>query len=97
MLLRHDGASPKWKPTAGPVLEEKRQRLTDRAERQVIPGYFLLREQSEPLFNQIAHFAAVIDGREKPLVSGREGLETIRVIEAIQQAAESGEAITLSH
>ena len=57
----------------------------------------LLREQSEPLFNQIAHFAAVIDGREKPLVSGREGLETIRVIEAIQQAAESGEAITLSH
>ncbi|AXI47541.1 oxidoreductase [Sulfitobacter sp. SK012] len=42
---------------------------------------------SNPLVNQIAHFADVIRGTVKPLVSAREGLRTMQVIEAIQTAA----------
>jgi len=52
-------------------------------------------ETEDPLVRQIRHFAAVIHGDTAPLVSGREGLETLRVIEAVKRAAESGEAVTL--
>lgn len=51
------------------------------------------RDSSDPLVNQIAHFLAVIQGREVPLVSGEEGLKTLRVIEAIQRSAESAGSI----
>ena len=47
----------------------------------------LLRETSDPLVNQILHFARVIRGEVKPLVSALEGLKTLQVIEAIQVAA----------
>ncbi|MEM9602261.1 MAG: Gfo/Idh/MocA family oxidoreductase [Pseudomonadota bacterium] len=45
----------------------------------------------EPLQRQIAHFSRVIRGDEAPLVSGREGLETLRVIERIKAAAAANE------
>ena len=48
---------------------------------------------SEPLIVQIRHFAAVIRGEESPLVSGEEGLKTLKIIEAIQRSAASGEAV----
>lgn len=51
------------------------------------------RDASNPLDNQIAHFAAVIAGKEQPLVSGEEGLKTLQVIEAIQTAARRGETV----
>ena len=50
-------------------------------------------EASNPLVNQMAHFVSVIAGKEQPLVSGSEGLKTLQVIEAIQQAANSGETV----
>ena len=53
-----------------------------------ISGETLSRQVSDPLINQISHFANVIAGNEEPLVSGREGLRTLQVIEAIQIAAE---------
>ncbi len=53
------------------------------------------RDSSDPLLNQIDHFAEVIRGEAEPLVSGLEGLRTLRVIEAIQNSAESGEAIEI--
>lgn len=43
----------------------------------------------DPLSLQIANFCAVIDGTAKPVVSGREGLNTLRVIDAIKRAAET--------
>ena len=55
----------------------------------------IAREASDPFVNQITQFAAVIAGHEKPLVSGEEGLKTLRVIESIQSAAKSGETIFL--
>ena len=53
------------------------------------------RQASNPLVNQIAHFAAVIEGKEEPLVSGSEGLKTLQVIEAIQRAAKSGQPVLI--
>ncbi|MEM7239056.1 MAG: Gfo/Idh/MocA family oxidoreductase [Pseudomonadota bacterium] len=55
----------------------------------------LPRDISDPLVNQISHFCAVVNGDEEPLVSGREGLKTLAVIEAIQTAARSGESVFL--
>ncbi|MEM1363488.1 MAG: Gfo/Idh/MocA family oxidoreductase [Pseudomonadota bacterium] len=52
---------------------------------------------SDPLINQIIHFADVIRGLDTPLVSGEEGLRTLHVIEAIQQAAINQELITLTN
>ena len=53
------------------------------------------RDASDPLVNQIAHFAEVIRGNAEPLVSGLEGLRTLRVVEAIQQSAETGKTVHL--
>lgn len=51
------------------------------------------RENSDPLVNQIRHFGDVIVGRALPLVSGAEGMKSLRVIEAIQDSAK--DAITI--
>lgn len=48
---------------------------------------------ADPLERQIAHFVEVARGRAPPLVSGREGLRTLVVIEAIKSAAESGDRV----
>jgi predicted dehydrogenase len=44
----------------------------------------------DPLRLQIQHFCKVIRGAEGPLVSGRDGLETLRVIEAVKRSAATG-------
>ncbi|WP_242626581.1 Gfo/Idh/MocA family protein [Paracoccus sediminis] len=49
----------------------------------------------DPLARQVGQFARVIQGAEAPLVSGREGLETLRVIDAVKQSAATGVRITL--
>lgn len=49
----------------------------------------------DPLARQVSQFARVIRGEEAPLVSGREGLETLRVIEAVKQSAATGARVTL--
>ena len=54
-----------------------------------------IRQSTDPLVNQILHFADVIRGDAEPLVTGEEGLRTLKVIEAIQQAASSGACIKL--
>ncbi len=52
---------------------------------------------SDPLINQIAHFEDVIRGRANPLVTGEEGLKTLRVVEAIQIAAQTQTTIHLGN
>ena len=52
-------------------------------------------ETSDPLVNQIQHFAEVITEGVEPRVSAREGLRTLRVVDAIQRAAATGETVTL--
>jgi predicted dehydrogenase len=55
------------------------------AERRMIP-------EQDPLRRQIAHFARVIRGEEKPLVTGEDGLNNLRVVDAVKRAAASGRA-----
>lgn len=55
------------------------------------------RASGDPLVLQIEHFARVVEGRELPLVSGREGLKTLAVIEAVKRAAQDGRRMTLDH
>ncbi|RFB84845.1 oxidoreductase [Rhizobium leguminosarum bv. trifolii] len=53
-------------------------------------------EAADPLCRQLSHFCDVIRGEAAPLVSGREGLATLRVVEAIKRSARSGQMIHLS-
>ncbi|SEE69264.1 Predicted dehydrogenase [Rhizobiales bacterium GAS191] len=48
---------------------------------------------ADPLKLQIRHFCDVIRGEATPIVSGREGLNTLMVIEAVKQSARSGTMI----
>jgi predicted dehydrogenase len=47
----------------------------------------LIRGTSDPLVNQIRHFRDVVLHGSEPVMSGREGLKTLQVIEAIQVSA----------
>ncbi|MBL8587286.1 MAG: Gfo/Idh/MocA family oxidoreductase [Methylobacteriaceae bacterium] len=50
----------------------------------------------DPLARQIRHFCAVARGEAAPLVSGREGMKTLAVIEAIRGAAASGRSVKVA-
>ncbi|HZQ63488.1 MAG TPA: Gfo/Idh/MocA family oxidoreductase [Casimicrobiaceae bacterium] len=50
-------------------------------------------ERADPLANQIEQFVSVIRGGAQPLVSARDGLQNLRVTEAIVEAARSGCAV----
>lgn len=53
-------------------------------------------ERADPLARQIEHFAAVIRGEAKPLVSGRDGLQNLRVTDAIVEAAKTGKMVEVT-
>jgi predicted dehydrogenase len=46
--------------------------------------------REDPLALQIEHFAAVIRGEQEPLVTCRDGLQNLRVTDAIHEAARTG-------
>lgn len=50
----------------------------------------------DPLARQLAHFEAVIAGEVQPIVTAAEGVENIRVLEAVTRAIESGRTIELT-
>jgi predicted dehydrogenase len=50
-------------------------------------------ERADPLANQIEHFAAVIRGEAEPLVTARDGLQNLRVTDAIVEAARTGRVV----
>jgi predicted dehydrogenase len=47
-------------------------------------------ERSDPLANRVEHFAAVIRGEVEPICSGRDGLTTLLVVDAVLEAARTG-------
>lgn len=49
--------------------------------------------RKDPLAEQIEHFGAVIRGEAEPLVTARDGLQNLRVTEAVVEAARSGGVI----
>jgi predicted dehydrogenase len=48
-------------------------------------------EMDDPLALQIRHFCRVIRHEEQPFVTGREGLDTLKVIIAVKEAAATGQ------
>ena len=52
--------------------------------------------REDPLARQMAHFVEVIGGQAEPLVTARDGLQNLRVVEAIAQAANTQVAIELA-
>ena len=50
-------------------------------------------ERIDPLAAQIEHFAAVIRGDAEPLVTARDGLQNLRVTDAIAEAARTGRIV----
>lgn len=52
-------------------------------------------EAQDPPRLQVRQFCRVIRGLEQPLVSGREGLNTLKVIAAVKEVAASGGTVRL--
>jgi predicted dehydrogenase len=52
-------------------------------------------ERADPLTRQLANFCAVIRGTAEPVVSARDGLQNVRVLDAIRQAASGGQTCTV--
>jgi predicted dehydrogenase len=52
-------------------------------------------QREDPLALQIEHFAAVIRGEQGPLVTCRDGLQNLRVTDAILEAARTGCAVQI--
>ena len=52
--------------------------------------------RSDPLANQITHFAAVIRGEVQPVCSGRDGLKTLKVVDAVVEAARTGAPVDVT-
>jgi len=53
-------------------------------------------ERSDPLARQIEHFAEVIRGAAEPISSGRDGLATLRVLDAVLTSARTGSLVDLA-
>ena len=53
-------------------------------------------ERSDPLAHQVAHFAAVIRGEAAPICSGRDGLNSLRVVDAVVESARTGLPVELT-
>lgn len=51
--------------------------------------------RGDPIDFQLAHFAAVVRGEAEPLVTVRDGVQNLRVTEAIIQAAATGKVVKL--
>ena len=52
-------------------------------------------DRADPLARQILHFGRAIRREEKPLVTGRDGLQNLRVTEAIAEAAKTGKIVEI--
>jgi predicted dehydrogenase len=50
-------------------------------------------ERSDPLAHQIAHFVDVIRGDAAPICSARDGLKTLKVVEAVAKSARTGQSV----
>jgi predicted dehydrogenase len=52
-------------------------------------------DRSDPLANQVEHFAAVIRGEVEPVCSGRDGLASLRVVDAVVESGRTGRPVEL--
>jgi predicted dehydrogenase len=52
-------------------------------------------QRDDPLKHQLEHFGAVIRGEAQPLVTARDGLQNLRITEAIVEAAKTGQVVSV--
>ena len=52
--------------------------------------------REDPLKHQMEHFGAVVRGEAPPLVSARDGLQNLKITEAIAEAARTGRVVELA-
>ena len=52
--------------------------------------------RDDPLKHQIEHFGAVVRGEASPLVTARDGLQNLKITEAIAEAAATGRVVELA-
>ena len=52
--------------------------------------------REDPLKNQMEHFGRVVRGEAEPLVNARDGLQNLRITEAIVKAAKTGSVVDTS-
>jgi predicted dehydrogenase len=53
--------------------------------------------EHNPFVEQLHHFRDVIEGKEKPLISGVDGARTLAVTLAVLESAETGSAVKVNH
>ncbi|HEV7932958.1 MAG TPA: Gfo/Idh/MocA family oxidoreductase [Actinomadura sp.] len=53
-------------------------------------------DRSDPLANQITHFVDVIQNGAEPICSGRDGLTTLQVVDAVVEAARTGRPVRVA-
>lgn len=53
--------------------------------------------KADPFAEQLRHLRAVVEGRETPVCSARDGLRTLETTLAVHEAAHSGGAVSLAH
>jgi predicted dehydrogenase len=51
-------------------------------------------QREDPIQRQMEHFGAVVRGELPPLVSAQDGLQNLRITEAIMQAAKTGQVVS---
>jgi predicted dehydrogenase len=55
------------------------------------------RRRSDPLANQVKHFADVIRREAEPICSGRDGLKTMQVVDAVAESARTGRPVNIAN
>lgn len=68
---------------------------TDRSWWKPFESDIVAMQQADPLQNQLENFCAVIRGEAAPVVTARDGLQNLRVIDAIKRAVEQGGSVRL--
>ena len=77
---------------------ERLRKLLDLRARTQAPSMAaqVLYDAADPYTRQLAHFDAVIEGREAPLCDALDGLRTLAATLAVRDAADTGQAVDLS-
>ncbi len=54
-------------------------------------------DRADPLVRQLAHFCAVIRGDRPPLVNAFDGIQNLKVTEAVSESARTGQIVTIQN
>ena len=54
-------------------------------------------DRSDPLANQVEHFAAVIRGEAQPICSGRDGLKTSKSLTPLSNPPRTGRPVEITN